>query len=409
MPGWGTLLDNGILTHGLCAAQGDRRHEQPEPYFLHLPLPLLPRLHALHQLCHLQNKAAVVVTEEGDEILLVPLFGKGSVPILAGYQMIMGAGDALIGCLASRQLPLVFDLDETLLVAKSQSQLQRDLQELQQSRRPEAVKALESPGADLEAARAGLRLLDREAELIARDLDLLEQYSRTDGVAYGSDRLSATLEPAVDERGEAIERPVLRLPDREGVLFTRINPASSATSMVFHVRPGWGALRPAILDRTAFRTYVCTAARPEYAMEAWRVLDPGDRLVALDERGVRISCMAKKNLAGVVVRHRGASLGDASVMPLAAIVDDRTDVWDPANRAQVIQVEPFKPYEERAAAELGLRDRPTLASLDAQMEWLRAELRRLHAATFEHIDAVLRCVWGVSGLGVCGVEATLRV
>lgn len=350
----------------------------------------------------------MVVTEEGDEILLVPLFGKGSVPILAGYQMIMGAGDALIACLASRQLPLVFDLDETLLVAKSQSQLQRDLQELQQSRRPEAVRALESPGADPEAARAGLRLLDREAELIARDLDLLEQYSRTDGVAYGSGRLTATLEPAVDERGEAIERPVLRLPDREGVLFTRINPASSATSMVFHVRPGWGALRPAILDRAAFRTYVCTAARPEYAMEAWRVLDPGDRLVALDERGARISCMAKKNLAGVVVRHRGASLGDASVMPLAAIVDDRTDVWDPANRAQVIQVEPFKPYEERAAAELGLRDRPTLASLDAQMEWLRAELRRLHAAAFEHIDAVLRCV-GRGGPGVCGVHAILGV
>lgn len=376
--------------HGLCAGQGHRCFENPDPRFLLFPLLLLSRLHALHQLCHLQNKAAVVVTEEGDEILLVPLFGKGSVPILAGYQMIMGAGDALIGCLASRQLPLVFDLDETLLVAKSQSQLQRDLQELQQSRRPEAVRALESPGADPEAARAGLRLLDREAELIARDLDLLEQYSRTDGVAYGSGRLTAVLEPAVDERGEAIERPVLRLPDREGVLFTRINPASPATSMVFHVRPGWGALRPAILDRAAFRTYVCTAARPEYAMEAWRVLDPGDRLVALDERGARISCMAKKNLAGVVVRHRGASLGDASVMPLAAIVDDRTDVWDPANRAQVIQVEPFKPYEERAAAELGLRDRPTLASLDAQMEWLRAELRRLHAAAFEHIDAVLR-------------------
>lgn len=88
----------------------------------------------LHDLCATQNKAGVVVTDDGAEILLTPLLGQDGVQLLAGFQMIMGAGDVLVTSLASRQLPLVFDLDETLLVAKSQSQLQRDLLDLQQTR-----------------------------------------------------------------------------------------------------------------------------------------------------------------------------------------------------------------------------------------------------------------------------------
>lgn len=70
-----------------------------------------------------------------------------------------------------------------------------------------------------------------------------------------------------------------------------------------------------------------------------------------------------------------------------------------ANRGQVVQIEPFRPYEERAAAELGLPDRPTLQTLDAQMQWLQGEIARLHAAIFSHIDDVARCV--VSGGGGC--------
>lgn len=54
--------------------------------------------------------------------------------MLAGFHTIMAAGDVLGGCLASGRLPLVFDLDETLLVAKSQSQLQRELAELRDVR-----------------------------------------------------------------------------------------------------------------------------------------------------------------------------------------------------------------------------------------------------------------------------------
>lgn len=236
-----------------------------------------------------------------------------------------------------------------------------------------------------------MRALAREEELIAKDLELLEQFSRTDSIPgpFGG-TLFAKLEPAVDERGIPIQRPVIRVPGPEGVLFTRINPSNPATSMVFHVRPGWAHLRPHILERASFGVYVCTAARPEYAMEAWRVLDPDSRLLSLEQRSSRISCMSKKNLAGVVVRHRGATLGEQSVMPLAAIVDDRTDVWDEVNRSQVIQIEPFKPYEERAAAELGLADRPTLGSLSVQMDWLRSELSRLHDAAFQHIDLVTR-------------------
>lgn len=35
-------------------------------------------------------------------------------------------------------------------------------------------------------------------------------------------------------------------------------------------------------------------------------------------------------------------------------------VWDEASRGQVLQVEPFRPWEEQAAQDCGLSDTPTM-------------------------------------------------
>ena len=84
--------------------------------------------------------------------------------------------------------------------------------------------------------------------------------------------------------------------------------------------------------RQKFEVYVCTAAEREYALEAWRVLDPHARLIPAELRPLRIMCVPagrKKALAGVLGLGgpplRPPSL-PCSAMPLAVIIDDRLDV-----------------------------------------------------------------------------------
>ncbi len=59
------------------------------------------------------------------------------------------------------RLPLVFDLDETLLVAKSQSQLSKELRSLRDVRRPALQRAVGDP-----QQAAKLAALDREEQLM---------------------------------------------------------------------------------------------------------------------------------------------------------------------------------------------------------------------------------------------------
>lgn len=68
---------------------------------------------------------------------------------------------ALPQLLIDSRLPLVFDLDETLLVAKSQSQLTKELRSLREARRP----ALQRASGDPQKA-AKLAALDREEQLM---------------------------------------------------------------------------------------------------------------------------------------------------------------------------------------------------------------------------------------------------
>ncbi len=68
----------------------------------------------------------------------------------------------------------------------------------------------------------------------------------------------------------------------------------------------------------------------------------------------------------------------------------------------MLKVEPFKPWEEQAAQNVGLSDAPTMQSLGAQMLRLREELFNLRSHTFHRVQEVLRWVWlaGRWSLGV---------
>lgn len=49
-------------------------------------------------------------------------------------------------------------------------------------------------------------------------------------------RPAARLEEALGDDGRPFQRPVLRLPDNEDTLLTRIEPANPVSSMVFKLR-----------------------------------------------------------------------------------------------------------------------------------------------------------------------------
>lgn len=122
---------------------------------------------------------------------------------------------------------------------------------------------------------------------------------------------------------------------------------------------------PAVRQR--WEIYVCTAAEREYALEAWRLLDPHARLIPWKQRAERIVCVPagrKKALTGVLglggppLRPPGLP---CSAMPLAVIVDDRLDVRTPRVRKGVqglvtgIQEVCVDRAQERAGRQAGLR------------------------------------------------------
>ena len=73
-----------------------------------------------------------------------------------------------------------------------------------------------------------------------------------------------------------------------------------------------------------FEVYVCTTALRDYAMEAWRLLDPGAHLIPMHLRRQRICCVSSSQLKSVeAVLGLGALPKPA--MPLAIILDDRTE------------------------------------------------------------------------------------
>lgn len=122
------------------------------------------------------------------------------------------------------------------------------------------------------------------------------------------------MEPVQPERGAPFERPVVR-DEARGVVFTRIHPRKPETSMIMHVRPGWLRLRAWLtgtgeqqqqqVARPAkrFELYVCTTAEREYALEAWRLLDPDGYLIPPERRRQRIVCVpstGRKTLRNVL-------------------------------------------------------------------------------------------------------------
>ena len=292
-----------------------------------------------------------------------------------------GAATTHHALLSAKRLALVLDLDETLLQAVTLRSFD------------ERVDAAARKAAACDAPQRRQALEADLARLLA-DRALLQDYALNDAVTVAGARLAAAPEPADDEAGGPVLRPILRLP-ASGVILTRIDPLRRETSMLVRIRPGWADLRAFLVgdDRTSdappggapavptprprFDVFVCTLSEKAYAREVWRLLDPGARLIAPALRAQRIVATPPERLK--TLRDALGGAREASLSRLALIVDDRPAIWEEAAQAQVLAVAPFLPY---ATADGGSEG----ATGGWPLVGVRAGLEAARGSAYRHVD-----------------------
>ncbi|KDP24467.1 hypothetical protein JCGZ_25031 [Jatropha curcas] len=240
-----------------------------------------PHLINLHASCFHEFKTAVVLTGD-EEIHLVAMPSKQKkFPCFWCFTVPVGLYDSCLGMLNLRCLSIVFDLDETLIVANTMKSFE------------DRIEAL-----NIWIAREidPVRISGMSAELkrYVDDRMLLKQYAENDQVMDNGKVLKVQLEevPQLSETHERLVRPVIRLQDRHIVL-TRINPEIRDTSVLVRLRPAWEDLRSYLTakGRKRFEVYVCTMAERDYALEMWRLLDPESHLIAPKQLQQRVVCV----------------------------------------------------------------------------------------------------------------------
>ena len=289
--------------------------------------------------------------------------------------------------LAQKQLPMIFDLDETLLQAFTLSSLDRRAEAIRRahseavSESAERASGDEKTRADLptdaagktvagalgsfassrggaDAARVARQRREEDMARLKHDRAMLAQYVAENCVIDNRGRkIAAAAESATTAPGEVTFRPVIRLPSphcRGGqMIFTRIDPANKGTSMLVHVRPGWEEMYGYLagLDRRAdgerktqnarCAAFVCTMSESQYAQEMWRLLDPRGALIAPKDLAHRVVSVKQ----GAELKTLEKAVGSWGIAKeLCVVLDDRTAVWEPRARPHILAVAPFMPY-----------------------------------------------------------------
>ncbi|KAK9986076.1 hypothetical protein SO802_031027 [Lithocarpus litseifolius] len=300
------------------------------PFSSSLPLEQQSHLIKLHALCFREFKTAVVVIGE-EEIHLVAMPTKQQkFPCFWCYSVPIGLYNSSLGMLNPRCLAIVFDLDETLIVANTMKSFED---------RIEALKAWVARETD------SVRISGMAAEMkrYFDDRMLLKQYAENDCVEANGKVLKVQMEevPRLSDSSERIVRPVIRLQDKNIVL-TRINPENRDTSVLVRLRPAWEDLRSYLTakGRKRFEVYVCTMAERDYALEMWRLLDPESHLIGSKQLMDRVVCVksgSRKSLLNV--------FHDGMCHPkMAMVIDDRSKVWEEKDQPRVHVVPAFSPY-----------------------------------------------------------------
>ncbi|XP_073222194.1 RNA polymerase II C-terminal domain phosphatase-like 2 isoform X2 [Cicer arietinum] len=288
-----------------------------------------PSLINLHASCFHEMKTAVAVVGD-EELHLVAMPSKRKkFPCFWCYAVPARLYDACMAMLNLRCLSIVFDLDETLIVANTMKSFED---------RIEALRSWLSRETD------PLRVQGMSGELkrYLEDRLLLKQFAETDSVVDSNGKqYQVQMEEVPSLSEQKVLRPVVRLQDRNIVL-TRINPEIRDTSVLVRLRPAWEDLRCYLTakGRKRFEVYVCTMAERDYALEMWRLLDPGGHLIGSKQVFDRVICVksgSRKSLLNVFY--------DGMCHPkMAMVIDDRSKVWEDKDQPRVHVVPAFTPY-----------------------------------------------------------------
>ncbi|XP_044480786.1 RNA polymerase II C-terminal domain phosphatase-like 2 [Mangifera indica] len=289
-----------------------------------------PHLINLHAACYYELKTAVVVTGD-EEVHLVAMPSKQKkYPCFWCYSVPLSLYNSCLGMLNLRCLAIVFDLDETLIVANTMKSFED---------RIEALKAWVARETD------PIRIAGMTAELkrCMDDRMLLKQYTENDYLMDNGKTFKIQQEeiPPLSDNHERVVRPVIRLQEKNLVL-TRINPENRDTSVLVRLRPAWEDLRSYLIakGRKRFEVYVCTMADRDYALEMWRLLDPEAHLISSKQLLDRVVCVksgSKKSLLNVF--QHGMCHPN-----MAMVIDDRCKVWEDKDQPRVHVVPAFSPY-----------------------------------------------------------------
>ncbi|GKV45843.1 hypothetical protein SLEP1_g52881 [Rubroshorea leprosula] len=287
-------------------------------------------LHLLHSSCIRDNKTAVMPLG-AEELHLVAMYSRNDDrPCFWGFNVATGLYNSCLIMLNLRCLGIVFDLDETLIVANTMRSFDDRIEALQQKITTEV---------DPQCAAGMLAEVKRYQE----DKIILKQYAENDQVVENAKVIKTKSEvvPALSGSHQTIVRPLIRLREKN-IILTRINPQICDTSVLVRLRPAWEDLRSYLTarGRKRFEVYVCTMAERDYALEMWRLLDPESNLINLKELLDRIVCVksgTRKSLFNV--------FQDGICHPkLALVIDDRLKVWDEKDQPRVHVVPAFAPY-----------------------------------------------------------------
>ncbi|XVF87514.1 hypothetical protein PTKIN_Ptkin18bG0126200 [Pterospermum kingtungense] len=289
-----------------------------------------PQLHLLHSECIRDNKTAVMPM--GDyELHLVAMHSRNSDgPCFWGFNVARGLYDYCLVMLNLRCLGIVFDLDETLIVANTMRSFEDRIEALQRK-------------ISTEVDPQRLAGMVAEIKRYQDDKAILKQYAENDQVVENGKviKIQSEVVPALSDNHQTIIRPLIRL-EEKNIILTRINPQIRDTSVLVRLRPAWEDLRSYLTarGRKRFEVYVCTMAERDYALEMWRLLDPESNLINSKELLDRIVCVksgSRKSLFNV--------FEDGTCHPkMALVIDDRLKVWDEKDQPRVHVVPAFAPY-----------------------------------------------------------------
>lgn len=337
-----------------------------------------------YEQCAKHNRALVVAkileeTGKKCEFLLAPIFGRdgsrGDQPVFGVFAMSMLMGHFVLSrVIRHERIPVVLDLDETLVKGHSIAQLEKKWEEL----KAKEQEIPEDPTDDEIVALNCDNLVYTDKLLLTRFRDEEEVKGPGQEIIKAKMVKGPYISSTQNSKINFVDRPCIELQD-EGVYLSKILANQPRTSILLRPRPGWEEAYDSLVNsdadtvdrnKVSIVATICTTAERNYAHEVWRILDSKSLLISDRERACvavllstvwatmlncinsfiiyhsgqeKIVCVSEKKSLHKSFRYLEPN-PLANPMPLALILDDKVDVWDQHARNQIYAIDPYDPY-----------------------------------------------------------------